>query len=91
MKVFAQVKFLASSKQSFTSNEGEYVEYFENILKSEDGLMTINSKADYTAVEGEEGIAEIEARENDNGKGFKLVLKKFSTGETLDLPEEVVE
>jgi len=85
------VKFLASSKQSFTSDTGDYVEYYENILKSEDGLLTLNSKADHTAVEGQEGIAEIEARENESGKGFKLTLKKFSTGEVLDLPEDTVE
>lgn len=80
MRVFAEVKFLASSKNSFTSKEGEYVEYFENALKGDGGIVTLNSKADYTACEGEEGVVEIEAAEKEDGKGFKLTLKGFVKG-----------
>jgi len=90
-RVYCQGKLLASSKQSFTSNEGEYVEFFENIIKAEDGVLSVNSKADYSACEGQEGVFELEARIREDGKGFKITLKKLSTGEQLDLPEEVVE
>jgi len=90
-KVYAPGKLLASSKQSFTSDAGEYVEFYENLIKSEDGVLTMNSKADYSAQEGQEGVATIEARARDDGKGFKLTLKKFSPGESIDLPEEVLE
>jgi len=88
MRVYAEVKFLAAVKQSFTSKEGEYVEYFENSLKGKAGVITLNSKADYTECEGKEGIAEIEAAEMDGGKGYKLTLKAFVVGETLDMDEE---
>jgi len=77
MRVFAEVKFLASSKNSFTSKEGEYVEYYENAVKGDSGIITLNSKADYTACEGKDGVIEIEAADRDDGKGFKLTLKGF--------------
>jgi len=87
MRVYAEVKFLASSKNSFTSKDGEYVEYFENALKGDSGIVTLNSKASYVECEGMTGVAEIEAAESDTGKGFKLTLKNFTEGEKLDLPE----
>lgn len=90
MRVFAQVKFLASDKNSFTSDTGEYVEYFENAIRGDGGIMELNSKADFGECEGKEGVAEIEAKELDNGKGFKLTLKKFTEGEELSIPEEEI-
>jgi len=90
MRVFAPVKFLASDKNSFTSDTGEYVEYYVNALRGEGGIIELNSKADYGSCEGKEGVAEIEAKENDNGKGFKLTLKRFVEGETIELPEEEI-
>lgn len=90
MRVFAPVKFLASDKNSFTSDSGEYVEYYVNALRGEGGIIELNSKADYGDCEGKEGVAEIEAKENDNGKGFKLTLKRFVEGETIELPEEEI-
>jgi len=91
MRVYAEVKFLAASKQSFTSKEGEYVVYYENTLKGKQGVVTLNSKADYTECEGKEGIAEIEAGEQEGGKGYKLTLKAFTVGETLDMEEDDIE
>jgi len=91
MRLYAEVKFLASDKQSFTSNEGEYVEYYVNAIRGEGGIMELNSKADFGECEGKNGVVEIEAKENDNGKGFKMTLKKFTEGESLEVPEEVVE
>jgi len=91
MRVYAEVKVLASSKNSFTSKEGEYVEYYENVLKSDSGLMTLNSKADYLACEGKEGVAEIEAAEKDDGKGFKLTLKGFIADAKIPAIEEEID
>lgn len=91
MRTYAEVKFLASDKNSFTSDAGEYVEYFVNALRGEGGIIELNSKADYSECEGKEGIAEIEAQENQGSKGFKLTLKGFTAGETLDLPEKEVQ
>jgi len=91
MRVFAQVKFLASSKNSFTSNSGEYVEYSENVLKGDNGLITINSKANYEECEGKEGVAEIEASEIEGAKGYKLTLKRFIEGEKIEVPTEDVQ
>lgn len=91
MRVFAEVKFLASSKMSFTSKEGEYVEYYENTLKGDGGVVTLNSKANYEECEGKEGVAEIEATEKEDGKGYKLTLKKFVEGETIEMPEDEIE
>jgi len=90
MRVFAQVKFLASDKQSFTSDSGEYVEYHVNALRGDGGIIELNSKADFGECEGKEGVAEIEAKENENGKGFKMTLKRFTEGEILDTPEEEI-
>jgi len=92
MRVFAQVKFLASSKNSFTSREGEYVEYSENVLKGDNGLITLNSKANYEECEGKEGVAEIEATEiGGDAKGYKLTLKRFVEGEKIEVQAEDVE
>lgn len=91
MRVYAPVKFLASDKQSFTSDTGEYVEYFVNALRGEGGIIEINSKADYRECEGKEGVAEIEAKESDGAKGFKLTLKKFVEGASIELPEDEIE
>jgi len=83
MRVYAKAKFLASDKNSFVSADGETVEYFVNAIRGDGGIMELNSKADYTECEGKEGIAEIEAKENDSGKGFKLTLKAFTEGDVL--------
>lgn len=91
MRVFAEVKFLASSKQSFTSQQGEYVEYFENAVKGDGGIITLNSKADYTECEGKTGVIEIELTEREDGKGFKAVLKKFTEGETIESADDDIE
>lgn len=87
MRVYAPVKFLASDKNSFTSDTGELVEYHVNALRGEGGIIELNSKADYSECEGKEGIAEIEAAGRDDGKGFKLTLKKFFEGASIELPE----
>lgn len=86
MKLYAQAKFLASDKQSFTSDQGEYVEYHVNAIRGEGGIMELNSKADFKECEGKDGVAEIEARTMDNGKGFKLTLRTFTEGD-LVIPE----
>lgn len=91
MRVYAEVKFLACDKQSFTSDQGEYVEYHVNAIRGDGGIMELNSKASFSECEGKEGVAEIELKENDSGKGFKATLKKFTEGETLELPEEEIE
>lgn len=91
MRVYAQVKFLASDKNSFTSDQGEYVEYYVNAIRGEGGIVELNSKADFGTCEGKEGIVEVELKENDNGKGFKATLKKFHEGEALEIPVETVE
>jgi len=90
MRVFAQGKLLASSKMSFTSDKGEYVEYFENAFKGEGGIISMNSKADFSGCEGMEGVVEIEAKELDSGKGFKLTLKNFHAGKTLPEDDEEI-
>jgi hypothetical protein len=87
MRVFAGVRFLASDKNSFTSDQGEYVEYYVNALRGDGGIIELNSKADYSECEGQIGVAEIEAKEHDGGKGFKMTLKRFTAGEKLDVPE----
>jgi len=87
-KLYAPVKFLASDKQSFTSDQGEDVVYFVNALRAEGGIIEVNSKADYSACEGKEGIAELEA--TGENKRFKLTLKKFYEGAVIELPEEEI-
>jgi len=89
MLVFAEVKFVASDKNSFTSNDGEYVEYHVNVLRGDGGVIELNSKADFSECEGKEGVAEIWAETKD--KGFKLTLRRFVAGESIDFPEPVVE
>jgi len=90
MRVYAEVKFLASSKLSFTSKEGEYVEYYENAVKGDSGIITLNSKADYSECEGKEGVAEIEAAELET-KGFKLTLKAFKEGLKIEGTDKVID
>jgi len=87
-KLYAPVKFLASDKQSFTSDQGEDVVYYVNAIRAEGGIIEVNSKADYGACEGKEGIAELEA--TGENKRFKLTLRKFYEGAVIELPEEEI-
>lgn len=80
MRVYAEVKVLDSNKQAFETNEGEKVEYHENTMTGEGGVITMNSKADFGACVGKSGVAEIEARKIEGEKGYKLTLKKFTEG-----------
>lgn len=88
-KLYAPVKFLASDKQSFVSDDGENVEYYVNAVRAEGGILELNSKADYSACEGQEGIAEIEA--SGENKRFKLTLKKFYADAVIELPDAEIE
>jgi len=83
------VKFLASDKQSFTSDTGEDVEYYVNAIRGEGGIMELNSKADFGACEGREGVVEIEA--TGESKRFKLTLRKFYEGASIEIPEEEID
>jgi len=86
MKTYAQVKLIACGKKEFDDKEGNPVRYFENIIKDQAGsVATVNSQADYSDCEGKEGIAHLFLKENG-----KVSLKAFVVGETIDLPEEVV-
>lgn len=90
MRVYAPVKFLASDKNEFTSDEGENVVYFVNAVRGEGGIMELNSKADFGACEGKEGVVEIEAADGLKKGSFKLTLKKFYEDASIELPEEEI-
>jgi len=87
MRVYAEVKMLDSTKQSFEASDGQTVEYHENTMTGDGGVITLNSKADFTECVGMEGVAEIEARKQEGEKGYKLTLKKFTKGGIVDKEE----
>jgi len=86
MKVYTNAKLIASGRKEFDDKEGNPVKYFENILKDTEGsIATVNSQADYSACEGETGVAELRIR--DTGK---LSLIGFTVGESFALPEKEI-
>jgi len=89
MRVFAQVKFLGSEKMSFTDKEGNYVEYYENDIRGDGGVITVNSKNGFEESVGHDGVAEFEASALD--KGYKLTLKGFVRGGSLPEAEDEIE
>jgi len=87
MKVYANTKLVASGAKSFDDKDGTEVRYFENILKDTEGaIATVNSKADYSAVEGQMGIATLRIK-NDG----KLSLMSFAADESFELPESDIQ
>jgi len=90
MKVYTEARLLAVEHNSFKDNEGKTVEFYVNFLKDEDGVIKVNSSKDFSIQEGETGVARIFVREGADNR-VKLSLKEFSTGETLDIPESVIE
>lgn len=88
MTVFTEGKLLAVSKEAFTDSEGVKVEYCVNVIKTAQGIMTFNSKADFSEHEGENAVFALRVNEDSEKKNrFKISLAEVREGETLGLPE----
>lgn len=87
MKLYIEAKLVAVGKEvSMDKVTGQPIEWYTNLLKSsEGGILEVNSGISFEACEGETGVCAIEVRKRE-GAGYKLSLKEFSTGESLDLP-----
>jgi len=88
MKLYANIRLLSAEDKSFTNREtGEKVQYYVNIVKDveEGGAFTLNSKTDYSALEGRTGIGEFIAYEQQNG--VKLSLRNFTPDTSFEIPE----
>jgi len=91
MQIYAEGKLLAVSKEGFTDNEGVKVEYCTNVVKTSDGIMTFNSKRDFSEYEGKEGIITLRLSEDAEKKNrFKVSVVEIRVNETLGMPEAVV-
>jgi len=88
MDAYANARLFAVERNSFKDKEGQEVVYFVNYVKDTEGrsMQEMNSKADFSAVEGKVGIARIRIRNVDNG--IKLSLAGFIPDETFEIPEE---
>jgi len=98
MIVYANAKLISVEDLNFSDSEGKTVEYSENYLKTDNGLLKINSKASFKEYEEKEGLASIKVAEFVsplNGtivKGaYKLTLGDFIVGAKADTPEGTVE
>lgn len=92
MLAYVEGKLLAVSKEGFTDSEGVKVEYCVNVIKSPQGIMTFNSKRDYSEYEGKEAIFALRLSEDAEKKNrFKVSITEVKEGETLGLPENEVE
>jgi len=93
MKAYIVGKIAVVEKNTFPDKEtGQTIEFFTNYVKNSNGeMLQVNSKESYEQYEGQSGVLGIEITPRTQGGGFKLSLREFSTGETLDLPEAIVE
>jgi len=82
MKLFTEGTIKIVEKNNFSDQEGKTVEFYTVFLKNEDGeVLEINSgKEDFSNMEGEYGVATINARKRDGG-GYKLSLVAFKKAE----------
>lgn len=91
MIMYIEGKILAVSKESFTDREDQKVEYCVNVVKTSEGIMTFNSKKDFSEFEGREGIVLLRLSEDAEKKNrFKVSIVDFRDNETLDLPESTI-
>jgi len=91
MLTYVEGRLLAVSKEGFTDNEGQKVEYHVNVIKASDGLMTVNSKKDYSEHEGKEAIFALRLTEDAEKKNrFKVSITDVKVGETLGFPESEI-
>jgi len=91
MNIYTEGRLLAVSKEGFTSNEGEKVEYFVNVVKAPGGIQTFNSKSDFSAKEGQDAIFVLRLTEDAEKKNrFKVSIIEVRNGETLNLPESEI-
>jgi len=88
MIVYTEGKVLAVSKEGFDDREGVRVEYCVNVIKTAEGIMTFNSKRDFSEYEGKEGIIALRLSEDSEKKNrFKVSVVEVRVGETLNMPE----
>lgn len=86
---------MAVSRESFKDKEtGDEIVYFVNVIKAEDGIINANSKADFTACEGENGVAGFEvtvkqAKREGEYAELKYNLRSFDVGSVIDLEETI--
>jgi len=88
MKLYANIRLLSVEDKSFVDRtNGEKVQYYVNIVKDveDGGAFTLNSKADYSALEGRSGVGEFMTREQDGG--VKLTLRNFTPDTSFEIPE----
>jgi len=91
MITYTEGKVLAVSKESFDDREGAKVEYCVNVIKTADGIMTFNSKRDFSEHEGKEGIIALRLSEDSEKKNrFKVSVVEVRVGETLGMPESEI-
>jgi len=92
MNLYVEALIKDVSREGFVGADGENVEYYVNTLKnSDDEKIECNSKSDkFKEFEGKFGVATIEATKRDKG-GFKLALRDFKVGISLDKEGEIVE
>jgi len=91
MIIYTEGKVLAVSKEGFTDSENQKVEYFVNVIKTADGIMTFNSKRDFSEYEGKEGIIALRLSEDSEKKNrFKVSVVEVREGETLGMPEGTI-
>jgi len=91
MNVYANCTLQIVERNNFRDPEsGQEIKFNTNFLKDEEGkVLKVNSAIDFTANEGQTGIAVIRVREQDNK--VKLSLQKFvETDEPITL-DEVIE
>jgi len=71
----------------FNDEEGKPVVYYVNTLKTEDGVLTVNSKDSFEEQEDAEGVAKLRIRQlfHEDGriKGVKLTLAAFRPGDSI--------
>lgn len=88
--LYANIKILSSEKQEFKNDEGKDVQYFVNVIKTDDGdVLTINSGKDYSENDGETGMGVFRVTQEE--KRFKLTLADFHRGTSVDAPEKNIE
>jgi len=91
MIVYTEGRILAVSKESFTDAENQKVEYCVNVIKTQQGIMTFNSKKDFSEFENTDSVIVLRLTEDAEKKNrFKVSIVEVRKGDTLGLPESEI-
>jgi len=91
MPVYFHGRLINVGKNEFTGEKGEHVVYFINTIAHEQGIITINSRRDFTPLQNIVATITLSIRpDKDNPKLYKVSLSDISPSQVGGVPEGTI-